>query len=67
MDNKPSGHTSPRLQIRPAIYTQIMNQIQQQVSGGTLKPGDQLPTVRAWPRSCAVNFNTVAPRLPSAG
>ena len=29
------------------IYTQIVNQIQAQVVGGVLKPGDQLPTVRA--------------------
>ena len=42
------------------IYTQIMNQIQQQVSGGTLKPGDQLPTVRALASELRVNFNTVA-------
>jgi GntR family transcriptional regulator len=42
------------------IYTQIMNQIQQQVSGGKLKPGDQLPTVRALASELRVNFNTVA-------
>lgn len=42
------------------IYIQIMNQIEQQVSGGTLKPGDQLPTVRALAAELRVNFNTVA-------
>ena len=42
------------------IYVQIMNQIDQQVSGGTLKPGDQLPTVRALASELRVNFNTVA-------
>lgn len=42
------------------IYVQIMNQIDQQVSGGSLKPGDQLPTVRALASELRVNFNTVA-------
>ncbi len=42
------------------IYTQIMNQIEQQVTGGMLKPGDQLPTVRALASELRVNFNTVA-------
>jgi GntR family transcriptional regulator len=42
------------------IYTQIVNQIQVQVVGGVLKPGDQLPTVRAMAEELRVNFNTVA-------
>jgi GntR family transcriptional regulator len=42
------------------IYIQIMNQIENQVVGGTLKPGDQLPTVRALASELRVNFNTVA-------
>jgi GntR family transcriptional regulator len=42
------------------IYTQIVNQIQAQVVGGILKPGDQLPTVRALAEELRVNFNTVA-------
>ena len=42
------------------IYTQIVNQIQVQVFGGVLKPGDQLPTVRAMAEELRVNFNTVA-------
>ncbi|MBI2757648.1 MAG: GntR family transcriptional regulator [Chloroflexi bacterium] len=42
------------------IYIQIMNQIEQQVSGGTLKPDDQLPTVRALASELRVNFNTIA-------
>ena len=29
------------------IYTQIVNQIQSQLANRILKPGDQLPTVRA--------------------
>ena len=42
------------------IYTQIVNQIQAQVVTGVLKPGDQLPTVRALAEDLRVNFNTVA-------
>ncbi len=42
------------------IYTQIVNQIQAQVVTGVLKPGDQLPTVRALAEELRVNFNTVA-------
>ena len=37
-----------------------MNQIEQQVSGGTLKPGAQLPTVRELASELRINFNTVA-------
>ena len=42
------------------IYTQIVNQIQSQLANGILKPGDQLPTVRAMAEELRVNFNTVA-------
>src|SRR5215212_3844153 len=42
------------------IYTQIVNQVQTQMAGGILKPGDQLPTVRALAEELRVNFNTVA-------
>ena len=42
------------------IYIQIMNQIEQQVSGGTFKPGAQLPTVRELASELRINFNTVA-------
>ena len=42
------------------IYTQIVNQLQAQVVSGVLKPGDQLPTVRALAEELRVNFNTVA-------
>ncbi len=42
------------------IYIQVMNQIQERVLSGTLKPGDQLPTVRALALDLRVNFNTVA-------
>src|SRR5919197_463928 len=42
------------------IYTQIVNQVQAQIAGGILQPGDQLPTVRALAEELRVNFNTVA-------
>ncbi len=42
------------------IYTQIVNQIQSQIATEILKPGDQLPTVRALAEDLRVNFNTVA-------
>ena len=42
------------------IYTQIVDQIQSQLANGILKPGDQLPTVRALAQELRVNFNTVA-------
>jgi GntR family transcriptional regulator len=42
------------------IYTQIVNQIQNQLANKIIKPGDQLPTVRALAEELRVNFNTVA-------
>lgn len=42
------------------IYIQIVNQVQAQIAGGILAPGDQLPTVRALAEELRVNFNTVA-------
>lgn len=42
------------------IYTQIVNQISGRVANGILKPGDQLPTIRALALELRVNFNTVA-------
>jgi GntR family transcriptional regulator len=42
------------------IYTQIVNQIQSQLANRILKPGDQLPTIRALASELRVNFNTVA-------
>ncbi len=42
------------------ITTQIVEQIQNRVLGGELKPGDQLPTVRQLATDLRVNFNTVA-------
>lgn len=42
------------------IYIQILEQVRRQVASGELKPGDQLPTVRALASDLRVNFNTVA-------
>jgi len=42
------------------IYTQIVDQIQSQLANKIIKPGDQLPTVRALAQELRVNFNTVA-------
>lgn len=42
------------------IYIQIVNQVQSQLANDILKPGDQLPTVRALASELRVNFNTVA-------
>jgi GntR family transcriptional regulator len=42
------------------IYIQIVEQVRQRVAEGELKPGDQLPTVRALASELRINFNTVA-------
>ncbi len=42
------------------IYVQIIDQIKHMILAGTLKSGDQLPTVRQLATDLRVNFNTVA-------
>lgn len=42
------------------IYAQIVEQITRQVLDGTLRVGDQLPTVRQLAADLRINFNTVA-------
>jgi GntR family transcriptional regulator len=42
------------------IYLQIVERIRALIAAGRLKPGDQLPTVRALATELRVNFNTVA-------
>jgi GntR family transcriptional regulator len=42
------------------IYLQIVEQVQEQIHNGQLRPGIQLPTVRQLAADLRVNFNTVA-------
>lgn len=42
------------------IYIQVVERIKEMLATGRLKPGDQLPTVRALALELRVNFNTVA-------
>lgn len=42
------------------IYIQIVDQVRRQIAMGSLRPGDQLPTVRELAIKCRVNRNTVA-------
>jgi GntR family transcriptional regulator len=42
------------------VTNQIVEQIREQLAVGTLKPGAQLPTVRALATELRINFNTVA-------
>jgi len=42
------------------IYHQVVDRIKEMIANGHLRPGDQLPTVRALAQELRVNFNTVA-------
>ena len=42
------------------IYVQIINQVEEFASGGVLKAGDPLPTIRSLASELEVNPNTVA-------
>ncbi len=42
------------------IYLQVVDRIKEMIADGHLKPGNQLPTVRALATELRVNFNTVA-------
>ncbi len=42
------------------IYRQIVDQVRQAIAGGTLRPGDRLPSVRDLAVDLAVNPNTIA-------
>ena len=44
---------------RTPIYAQLIQQIKHQVATGQLKPGDQLPTVRALASQLQIHVNTV--------
>ena len=41
------------------IYRQILDQIRYQIAGGSLGPGDRLPSVRDLARQLAANQNTI--------
>ena len=42
------------------IYLLVVERIKERLAAGQLKPGDQLPTVRALAQELRVNFNTIA-------
>ncbi len=48
------------LRSKIPIYVQVMDEIKHMIATGTLKPGDQLPTVRQLAADLRVNFNTIA-------
>ena len=58
----PSFSKRFHLDIRADLpnYQQIVDQIKAQIASGTLRPGEQLPTVRALATDLRINFNTVA-------
>ncbi len=41
------------------VYRQIVDQIKYQIAGGTLKPGDRLPSIRELAVQLLVNQNTI--------
>lgn len=43
-----------------AIYDQIVRQVKFAVAGGTLKPGELIPSVRQLARELTINPNTIA-------
>jgi len=49
---------NPRSDI--SITSQIVSEIERALVSGGLRPGDQMPTVRALATELRVNFNTVA-------
>ena len=42
------------------LYLQLRNQIVLLISGGTLKPGDRLPTIRALSDESGINMMTIS-------
>lgn len=58
--NELAGKIQIDLRSSEPIYLQIVRQIEQLVAAGSLKQGDQLPTVRELATALRINFNTVA-------
>lgn len=54
------GRISLDFRADEPIYLQIVRQIETLVTEGILKPGNQLPTVRALAIDLRINFSTVA-------
>ena len=50
----------PDFRSHVPIYVQIVERVKHLVATETLKPGDQLPTVRQLAADLRINFNTVA-------
>ena len=44
--------------VKP-IYTQIMDNIKNQIASGVLQPGDKLPSVREQAQTLSINPNTI--------
>jgi GntR family transcriptional regulator len=58
--NSVAGQVHVDFRSEEPIYLQIARQIEEMVGNGTLKVGDQLPTVREMATELSINFNTVA-------
>jgi len=58
--NKLAGMVNVDFRSGEPIYLQIARQIEQLVAQGSLKQGDQLPTVRELATELRINFNTVS-------
>jgi GntR family transcriptional regulator len=58
--NPLAGRIRVDFRLDEPIYLQIVSQIEALVAEGTLKPGDQLPTVRELAIDLRINFSTVA-------
>ncbi len=55
-----SGRIRVDFRADDPIFLQIVHQIEALMNEGTLKPGDQLPTVRELAIDLRINFSTVA-------
>lgn len=58
--NKLAGRIRVDFRADDPIFLQIARQIEALVTEGTLRPGDQLPTVRELAIDLRINFSTVA-------
>lgn len=56
----PSAFFDIQPQLATPIYRQVVEQVQRLVAGGQLRPGDELPSVRAVAERHAINPMTVS-------